>query len=383
MRILFVIDQLDNANNGTVMSTRRFAAILRKMGNEVRFVSTGEEAEDKYIVGELYLPFFNGIIKKQGMMLASPNKKVLRKAIGWADVVHFLMPFWLAFEGQRIAEKMGIPCTATFHIQPENLSYSLGFGRNFLINTLIDKVFKKFYNHFQYVHCPSSFIATELRQKGYRSNFHVISNGVIDGFVYRKQAKPPSAKKFIIVMIGRLSNEKRQDVLIDAVKKSRHSGDIQLVLAGIGPKRKKYEKMGNKLKNPAIIQFFDQEGLKDLLASSDLYVHASDAEIEGISCIEAFSSGLVPVISDSAKSATSQFAMDKRSLFKNGSSDDLAQKIDYWLDHEKERREMEITYAEYGKQFRIEPCVKKFEEMLREAVLSEKKKHPAALKESK
>ena len=93
MKILFVIDQLDNANNGTVMSTRRFTDILRKQGNEVRFVSMGEEAEDKYVVGELYLPFFNGVIKKQGMALAKPDKKILRKAIGWADVVHFFMPF--------------------------------------------------------------------------------------------------------------------------------------------------------------------------------------------------------------------------------------------------------------------------------------------------
>ena len=67
---------------------------------------------------------------------------------------------------------------------------------------------------------------------------------------------------------------------------------------------------------------------------SDLYVHAADAEIEAIACIEAFSSGLVPVIANSPKSATPQFALDERSLFEAGNPKDLADKIDYWIEHE-------------------------------------------------
>lgn len=61
--------------------------------------------------------------------------------------------------------------------------------------------------------------------------------------------------------------------------------------------------------------FYGKQELCDLIACCDLYVHAADAEIEAISCIEAFSTGLVPVISDSPKSATHQFALDERSRF--------------------------------------------------------------------
>ena len=42
-------------------------------------------------------------------------------------------------------------------------------------------------------------------------------------------------------MIGRYSNEKRQDVLIDAISKSKYADKIQLVLAGKGPEEKKYK----------------------------------------------------------------------------------------------------------------------------------------------
>ncbi|MDY5057756.1 MAG: glycosyltransferase, partial [Bullifex sp.] len=95
---------------------------------------------------------------------------------------------------------------------------------------------------------------------------------------------------------------------------------------------------------------------------------ASDAEIEAMSCMEAFASGLVPVISDSSRSATPQFALDERSLFTAGDSSDLAKKIDYWFEHENERREMETKYAEHAKKYALEKCVLQMEEMFRDAI---------------
>ena len=101
---------------------------------------------------------------------------------------------------------------------------------------------------------------------------------------------------------------------------------------------------------------------------SDLYVHAADVEIEAISCVEAFSSGLVPVIANSSRSATPQFALDDRSLFEAGNSEDLARKIDYWIEHEAQRREMERRYSELGKRYQIDGCVSQIEEMFRQAI---------------
>lgn len=369
MKILLVIDQYDNANNGTTISTRRFADTLCRHGNEVRVVSTGEKAQGKYLVDELFIPVFNGIIKKQGMTIARPNDDILQTAIAWADVVHFLMPFPLSVRGRQIAEEMNVPCTAAFHVQPENISYNFGLGTVQGVNDGIYKVFRLFYRNFNHIHCPSRFIASELRRNGYTAKLHVVSNGVEPGFEYRKLPKHPSvAQKFVIVMIGRLSNEKRQDILIEAVAKSKHSKNIQLILAGKGPNFERYTDLGRRLHNPLIIGFYDKQTLQDILAMSDLYVHAADAEIEAISCIEAFSCGLVPVISNSNKSATPQFALDERSLFASGDSGNLANKIDYWLDNEEERNRMGKEYAEYGKTFNIEYCVNSIEKMFMEAI---------------
>ena len=129
-----------------------------------------------------------------------------------------------------------------------------------------------------------------------------------------------------------------------------------------------YLRQGCGLGSRPILRFFSKPELIDMIAMSDLYVHCADAEIEAISCMEAFCGGLVPVIADSPKSATPQFALDERSLFQAGNSSDLAQKIDYWIEQEDERRRMEKVYSEHGKQYNIDSCVEQMEGMFRQAI---------------
>jgi 1,2-diacylglycerol 3-alpha-glucosyltransferase len=371
MKILFIIDQYDSGNNGTTITTQRMTAQLRAFGHEVRVVATGKDAKDKYTVAEIPLPILaSTLIHKQGMTFAVPDQAVLEEAIAWADIVHFVLPFFLARRGLTIARAQGVPVTAAFHVQPENITYSLGAGRIQRINDWIfDLTRDRFYNGIPHLQVPSAFMKRQLVEHGYTNAIHVISNGVDPDFHYRKAPKTGAFRgKFVILMVGRYSNEKRQDVLIEAVRQSRYAGMIQLVLAGKGPKDRKLARLGRRLPHPPIMGFHPHDDLLDIMAQCDLYVHASDAESEAISCIEAFSCGLVPVISDSPKSATSQFALDDRSLFAAGSSASLTGKIDWWLCHPKERAVMEKHYADYGKRFNLTQCARQLEEMFKLAI---------------
>lgn len=372
MKILIVIDQFDNSNNGTTISARRFAQGLQKAGHEVYVVSTGNNKNEyKFNLKELPLPpGISHIVKSQGMSFAIPNTEILEKAISSVDIVHFYMPFFIAKAGLKICEKLHVPHTAAFHVQPENITYSIGLGTNTKINDMIYTHYRdSFFNKFTHIHCPSEFIANELKNHGYTAKLHVISNGVDDDFkYYGKQKLPEFQNKFVITMIGRYSNEKRQDVLIDAIYKSKYSKNIQLVLAGKGPKESKYAKLGEKLPNPPIMKFYDKNSLIDLLKSTDLYVHSADAEIEAISCIEAFACGNVPIISNSPNSATKQFALTKESLFEAGNSTDLANKIDFWIENEDYRKEFEIKYSQSADKYRLSNSIKKIEEMFEDAI---------------
>lgn len=114
--------------------------------------------------------------------------------------------------------------------------------------------------------------------------------------------------------------------------------------------------------------FMPQPRLRGVLAQTDVYVHASDMEAEAMSCMEAFATGLVPIIANSPLSATPQFALDDRSLFAAGDPQELARHLDWWIEHPRERERMGHAYAREAEGYRIGACVGRFERMLRRAV---------------
>ena len=111
-------------------------------------------------------------------------------------------------------------------------------------------------------------------------------------------------------------------------------------------------------------EFYSRSELVDIINNADLYCHPSEMEIEAIGCMEAIRCGVVPVISDSKKSATSKFALDEKSLFINDDAEDLARKIDYWIEHEEERKEYSLRYLSSATAFDQAYCMDKMEEMI-------------------
>ncbi|MCI9122293.1 MAG: glycosyltransferase family 4 protein [Oscillibacter sp.] len=371
MKIVLVIDQFDDANNGTTISARRFAAALKEHGNEVRVIATGKPTDYKYAVRQMkFLPIVEHLITSQGMRLAIPNRHVFEKAAAWADVVHFMMPSPLAIMGLKHVERLGIPHTAAFHCQPENITFTLHLGNSKRVNDFVYVKFRDtFFNRFTHIHCPSRMIAEQLRQHGYTARLHVISNGISPQYAYGRSPQESWMKgRFNVLMVGRYAGEKRQDLLIEACARCRCREQVQVILAGKGPLEKKYRRLARKLANPIVMEFYPPERLLELLHQADLYVHTSDAEIEAMSCMEAFACGLVPVIADSPRSATPQFALDERSLFPAGDAGALAEKIDWWFEHPREREEMGRRYGEAAKRYALDRSIDQTEEMFRTAI---------------
>ena len=78
--------------------------------------------------------------------------------------------------------------------------------------------------------------------------------------------------------------------------------------------------------------------------------------------------GLVPIIDNSKKSATPQFALHENSLFLPGNYLDLAKKIDYWIEHDEQRKKQEKIYADSGIKYHIENSILQIEEMFNCAI---------------
>ena len=69
------------------------------------------------------------------------------------------------------------------------------------------------------------------------------------------------------------------------------------------------------------------------------------------------------MISDSKRSAAAQFALGPQHLFKAGSPESLAEKIDYWLDNPQQLKEAEQKYVRLGKQYALERSIRKIEKV--------------------
>ena len=93
-------------------------------------------------------------------------------------------------------------------------------------------------------------------------------------------------------------------------------------------------------------------------------MHAED-RTEGIGCLEAIVCGVVPLISDSRKSATKYYAIDDKSLFRYNSPKDLAKKIDWWIEHPEIKDEYSKKYLKLAdNNFNLNSCMEKMENML-------------------
>lgn len=374
MKITLVADVYGEQNNGTSITAERLVEGLKRRGHEVVVISSfdGNAFDDgKYVVlQKRRFIAFNNYIANNGVTFTKPDRKKLIEGMQGSDVVHFLLPFKLSKVGLKVARELKIPYTAAFHCQPENITSHVFMMNRKLPNKMIYKYFlRKFYKNVQFIHCPSKFIAEQLEENGYKADKRVISNGVIPVFHKAPCQKPKELQdKICILFTGRYSKEKRHDLLIKAVQCSKYADKIQLIFAGNGPLKKKLQKEAMGLKNPPIMRLFTKEQLAETINFCDLYSHPSDMEIEAISCIEAFTCGLVPVISDSAKTATKQFALTEENLFRHGDPKDLAAKIDYWLDHPERKAEVSAQYVQYAKQFAIETCLDEMERMFNDAI---------------
>lgn len=383
MTVVIVADVLGKENNGTTIACMNLIRSLRAKGHEVRIVCGDQDkkgTEGYYIVPTFnFGKALNRYVQKNGVVIAKKDDRILEDAICNADVVHLPTPFGLARAALKIARAHGIPVTASFHCQAQNVTSHLFLMNSSFANKI---VYRNFYKHvYQYVdaiHYPTDFIRREFEQQVHKTtNAYVISNGVNAIYTKRAVEKPEELKdKFVILFIGRYSKEKTHKYLIKAVSQSRYCDRIQLIFAGAGPLEEKLIQLSDEYKiNRPIMKFFSREALVDVINYSDLYCHPAQIEIEAIACLEAISCGTVPVINNSPLSATREFAICPENLFAENDSVDLAAKIDYWIEHGAEKEACAKKYLDYTVKFNQAACMDAMEQMLLEVTEQHEKKN--------
>ena len=377
MKVLLVCNNIYGRGNGLAASARTMARYLADAGVEVRVLSQKSSLPDDpvpyYCLRKFNFPIFQKLIESQSYCFAVADRKIIRKALEWADVVHLEEAFPLQWITVNMALRMGVPCVSTFHMYPENISCSLGMGRFRLINAILLKCFQKtVYDKCSHIQCPTQNVFDRLGRFHFKPERHLISNGIrIKEYVV---AEAPQTSPYIILCVGRFSREKDQMTLIRSMKYSKYADKIQLYFAGQGPTGRRLKRAADRIFDEGIVKyrpefrFHSPKDLKKIAKKAYLNIHCATVEVEGLSCLEAIREGVVPVIASGRLSATSQFALDGRSIFPNKDSVTLAARIDWWIEHPEERLAMGQKYADSARQYDLNKSIAAVIEMYNTAL---------------
>lgn len=150
----------------------------------------------------------------------------------------------------------------------------------------------------------SSSFADKLLKQGVSTEHTIITAVDIDRFSPKKRSNAIREELmfgdkdgFLCIYVGRISNEKRLDVIIEAVQ-TLDEGERKAYLAiiGDGPSATLYaKKHGKENRIYCKPRFLDHDELAEMYASSELHVSASEFETLGNTVLESFACE-VPVV---------------------------------------------------------------------------------------
>ena len=379
MKVLLVCNNAFTPGNGLSASARTTLRELREHGVDARLMAVRNPdpagPQPDFPLGHFKFPLFEPLIRANGFCYAKIERKVIAEAVDWADVVHFEEALFLENAVRRMAVAKGKACTATFHLYPHNITANLGMAKKNFVNDVLIRWWKRIvYDHCSDIQCPTDEVARYLQEKGIHSRLHVISNGL------RLPAEPFHPQKTVpedpidILCIGRLSREKSQETLLQAMRYSRYASRIRLHFAGNGTQGPRYKRLGKRLVGEGVLRyepvfgFYSADQLRDLTRRCYLYVHCAWVEVEGLSCLEATREGLVPIIGEGPLIGTSGFSLCPESVYPAGDSRALAERIDWWIEHPDSRNRMSREYADAARGYDIDRSINALVSMFEQAL---------------
>jgi glycosyltransferase involved in cell wall biosynthesis len=336
LHIAYAIDTYDGVKTGGVISARRFVDALRER-HEVTVIAGGPSGEGRVGLPRFTLPPFGKVMREMGFIFAWPRRAVLEPVLRSADVLHVQFPFYLGVEACSIARRVGTPVVAAAHILPENMFHNIGIHAAWPVERTWRLFIRTLYARADHVVCPTAFGADELRRRGLTVPVEIITNGIPTRFHPGQGAREARFEgRFLVLSVSRLAREKRLDVIVEAVRRSRHAARIQLVLCGHGPEHERLRRLSATLPIPAELRVVEEDDMPNLMRSADLLVHAAEVELEGMAVLEALGCGLPTLVADAPLSAAGKMAIGDAFRFPAGDADALARRLDHLIDHPDE-----------------------------------------------
>ncbi|MFX0116893.1 MAG: glycosyltransferase, partial [Candidatus Hodarchaeota archaeon] len=335
---LFADTWLPNTN-GVVYSMINEVRALQHQHEFVLFVPKEQEV---YLNGrpDLRCVEFRSIAfpAYPGYNIALPDGK-LRKIIRKErfDLVHSHTPFSMWLMAKLLARVQKIPFVQTFHTWiSEYAGHFLGGFAEAQVRWLGQPpswwITRFAHNGANASITPSKILKKELERHGVTSPVYSVPSAISAVFFKRKftelqrdELKVQFKERFnipndstLLMYVGRVSFEKRLDLLLHLVKRLQaFDNSIYFTIVGDGPHLHSYQKLARKLKvqdRAFFTGFINHYSLPRVYSAADLFIAPSDTETQGLTLVEAMSQR-VPVISVKAGGVQDYICHEKNGIF--------------------------------------------------------------------
>lgn len=269
------------------------------------------------------------------------------------DIAHFIHPVLIGGFGILMAKRLNIPNLTSFHLD------FAGMAEHHHLWNIPLKPMKPLINHFtrftfnmaDYTLAPSKLVQNQMIDLGIK-NVGLWKRGV-DGDRFnpkfrdedmRYQLSDGHPEDTLLLYVGRLSNEKRIDLLRPILERIPNT---RLALVGDGPARADLEAHFKGLP----VKFMGRMvgvPLSQAYASGDVFTFASSLETFGLVVVEAMAAGL-PVVSSRVGGIPDVVEIGKTGyLFDDGDVDGLVEGVRKIVSDKETMRQMGLNARAYA-----------------------------------
>lgn len=304
MKIAMFADSFRPTVDGAIVAMETAATGLEKRGHQIIIVAPdqGVRTESRwpvhYLPSRVYKPYpgYRYVVSPSDML------EFLRKEK--PDVIHSHGIASMGILSLTAARALKIPHVLTFHTMAnEAIKYYLPIKvRHDIMEELVWVYLRNLLKRPEVVIVPSAPIREELMAHGVNmKECEVVPTGIDCARFTPDRYDKDYLKKFgldgkrVLLHVGRLSKEKRLDIVLDAVAQlSKTQPDLRLLVAGHGPAAEEYKGKAKALgisDRVVFAGFLPDDELPVAYASCEIMVIASTFETQGIVVLEALASG--------------------------------------------------------------------------------------------
>jgi phosphatidylinositol alpha 1,6-mannosyltransferase len=297
MRVAIVTESFLPHVNGVTNSVLRILEYLQSAKHQALVIAPSAEDMPSSYAGHpvrstTALALQN--ILPVGMPMGLPQKRLEHLIDGFApDVIHLASPFALGNYAAKIGKKLGTPTLSVYQTDLGGFAKQYGFGG---AEKSLQKILYRIHAQTDRTLAPSTSACLDLHLADV-PNVYLWRRGV-NGELFnpskrnrqlRDQWRAQDQNKLIVGFVGRLAQEKR----VSDLSAIASDPNLQLVIVGEGPHRKKLEQ---QLPNAIFLGFKSGEELAEIYASFDLFIHPGPRETFCQAVQEALASGVPCVV---------------------------------------------------------------------------------------